>query len=55
MKLYSAKDVRDIIEEFLAEHFNFDYLCLNADSISKIMEIMKYYGIEVDNIKENTK
>ena len=53
MKLYSTDDVKDIVEEFLAEHFNFDYICLNADSIAKIKEIMEHYGIEADNIEEN--
>lgn len=53
MKLYSEKDVRYIIELFLANHFNFSSVDLNYDSLRQLEEICKPYGIEVENIFEN--
>lgn len=53
MKMYSGSEVRYIIEEFLAEHFNLDSLSLKADSIMKLRDILDNYGIEVENIQKN--
>lgn len=52
MKMYSGKEVRYILEDFLAEYFNFYSISLNADSIMKLKDILDNYGIEVENIQE---
>lgn len=46
--------MRYIVEIFLAQHFNFDSVDLNEDSVEKLQEICELYGIEVDNIVENS-
>ena len=53
MKMYSEIDVENIVEEFLARHFNFVYVELNTDSLKMLGEICESYGIEVENIVEN--
>ena len=53
MKMYSGREVKDIIEDFLAEYFNFDYVCLNADYLKTLQDVLKRYGVEVDDRKEN--
>lgn len=50
----TKSDVVFIVEEFLAEHFHFDHVSLNHDSIMKIEELMKEYGREIDFIKSNS-
>lgn len=54
MKMYSGKDVRYIVELFLAQHFNFASVDLNEDSVETLQEICELYGIEVENIVENS-
>lgn len=54
MKMYSGEDVRYIVEIFLAQHFNFASVDLNEDSVEKLQEICELYGIEVENIVENS-
>ena len=54
MKMYSGEDVRYIVELFLAQHFNFASVDLNEDSVEKLQEICELYGIEVENIVENS-
>jgi hypothetical protein len=53
MKMYSGKDVRYIVELFLAQHFNFAFVDLNEDSVKWLEKICEAYGIEVENIFEN--
>lgn len=53
MKMYSGNDVRNIIELFLAQHFNFAFVDLNEDSIEKLQEICEPFATEVENIVEN--
>lgn len=53
MKMYSGEDVRYIVELFLAQHFNFDSVDLNEDSVEKLQEICEFYGIEVESIVVN--
>ena len=47
-------DLIFIVEEFLAEHFHFDNVTLNRDSIEKLEELIKDYGREIDFIKSNS-
>lgn len=53
MIMYSKKDVVNIVEDFLARHFNFDSVYLNTDSKDELEYICYRYGIEVGNIVEN--
>ena len=53
MKMHSGNDVRNIIELFLAQHFNFAFVDLNEDSIEKLQEICEPFATEVENIVEN--
>lgn len=53
MKMYSERDIQIIIELFLAQHFNFDYVTLNQESIEKLKEICEPYATEVGHIQEN--
>ena len=50
----TKSDVVFIVEEFLAEHFHFDHVSLNRDSVIKIEELIKEYGKEIDFIKSNS-
>lgn len=52
MWMYSNKDVKNIVEDFLAKHFNFDSVYLNNNSVLELKEICKNYGVEVENIFE---
>ena len=53
MKMYSERDIKYIMQDFLSEHFNFAYVELNAESLELLREICESYGIEVENIVEN--
>ena len=53
MTMYSKRDVENIVENFLARHFNFDSVYLNAESKYELEEACYGYGIEVENIVEN--
>lgn len=53
MKIYSNQDVVDIVQDFLAKHFNFDYVSLNRESYADLKTICEDYGIEVENIGSN--
>ncbi len=53
MKLYSLSDVRYIVQDYLAQHFNFDRVDLKIDSLEILEEICEPYGIEEENIVEN--
>lgn len=53
MLMYSKKDVQYIVEDFLAKHFNFNYVSLNKESQKELEEACNNYGIEVENIAEN--
>ena len=52
MKMYSGRDVRYIVQDFLANHFNFDFVSLSEESIEELENICGSYGIEVENIIE---
>ena len=52
MWMYSEKDVRNIVEDFLAEHFNFSCVYLNDESVEKLEKICNHYGTYVENIVE---
>lgn len=52
MRMYSKRDVKNIVEDFLAIHFNFDLVYLNEDSKEELENICCRYGIDVDNIEE---
>lgn len=52
MWMYSDREVRNIIEEFLANHFNFDSVYLNEKSKKELEKICCNYGVEVENIME---
>ena len=54
MKMYSEKDARYIVELFLAQHFNFAFVNLNEGSVEKLEEICEPYGIEVENIVDQS-
>lgn len=53
MRMYSGRDVKCIVEAFMAQHFNFDGVYLNDESIYELEEICKWYGREVENIVSN--
>ena len=53
MKMYSARDVMYIVQDFLAQHFNFAFVELNIDSLKLLEEICESYGIEMENIQKN--
>lgn len=53
MKMYSERAVRLIVQDFLAEHFGFDCVYLNYESIEKLERICENYGIEVEHIASN--
>ena len=52
MWMYSKSDVREIVEEFLANHFNFGSVYLNMESQQELDKICRNYGIQVDSIEE---
>ena len=52
MWLYSEKDVKNIVEEFLAKHFNLGSVYLNDDCEAELFEICNNYGVFVENIVE---
>lgn len=52
MKMYSERDIKYIMQDYLAQHFNFGYVELNTDSLELLEEICEPYGIEVENIVE---
>lgn len=52
MWMYSERDVKNIVEDFLAKHFNFDSVYLNEESKGELKKICYNYGIEVENITE---
>lgn len=54
MKMYSNQDVIDIVQDFLAKHFNFDYVSLNEESFAELKIICEDYGIEVKNIVDQS-
>ena len=54
MKMYSNQDVVDIVQDFLAKHFNFDYVSLNGESFTELKIICEDYGIEVENIVDQS-
>lgn len=51
MMMYDSIDVKNIVEEFLAEYFDFYSVTLSASHSYKLDEIMDRYGIEVENIQ----
>ena len=51
MKMYDIRDVENIIEEFFAKQFNFDYVSLSTGQLITIKYISENYGIEVENIE----
>lgn len=53
MKMYSGSEVKYIVQEFLAKHFNFDYVNLNISSVMELKEICDNYGMDIPNIEEN--
>lgn len=53
MRMYSGRDVKCIVENFMAQHFNFESVYLNDESIYKLEEICSWYGREVENIVSN--
>lgn len=53
MKMCSTRDIRSIIELFLAQHFNFAFVNLNEESVERLEEICESYSIEVENIFSN--
>lgn len=55
MKMYDARDVMYIVQDFLAQHFNFAAVELNIDSLKLLEEICEseLYGIEIENIQKN--
>ena len=52
MKMYSERDVKNIVEDFLACYFDFDSVYLNEKSKEELEMICISYGIEVKNIEE---
>lgn len=53
MRIYSGRDVKCIVENFMAQHFNFEGVYLNDESIYELKEICKWYGREVEDIVSN--
>ena len=53
MKMYNQNEVKCIVEEFLADYFNFESISLSSGSIVALRRICSGYGIEVENIVEN--
>ena len=53
--MYDARDVMYIVQDFLAQHFNFAAVELNIDSLKLVEEICEseLYGIEIENIQKN--
>lgn len=49
LKVFHEFDIKSIIEDFLAQHFNFDCISLKDDSTETIKEICHDYGIEALN------
>lgn len=52
MWMYSERDVKNIIEDFLAMHFKFGSVYLDDSSKEELTMICCNYGIEVPNIVE---
>lgn len=52
MWMYSDRDVKNIVEDFLAVHFKFDSVYLNDDGQEELRKICFNYGIDVPNIVE---
>lgn len=53
MVMYDCVDVKNIVEEFLAEYLNLYSVTLNSSQITRLYEIMNSYGIEVPHIQSN--
>lgn len=51
MNMYDCVDVKNIVEEFLAEYLNLYSVTLTASQSYMLDEIMSRYGIEVENIQ----
>lgn len=51
MMMYDNVDVKNIVEEFLAEYLDLYSVTLNVSHTYKLDEIMSGYGIEVENIQ----
>lgn len=51
MTMYDNVDVKNIVEEFLAEYLDLYSITLNASHSYRLDEIMSRYGIEVENIQ----
>lgn len=49
--MYTGKDIENIVEDFLAKHFNLESVCLNEKSKSDLERICLNYGTEMVNIK----
>ena len=50
--MYSFREVRYIVESFLADHFRFSYVDLNEESVEKLKEICECYGRETDFMEQ---
>ena len=53
MRMYNSEEVKNIVEEFLAEYLNLDSVSLTTDSIAKLINICCTYGVEVENMEKN--
>ena len=54
MKMYSKRGVERIVEDFIATHFGFDSVSLSTNSRLELKTICEYYGIEVENIVDQS-
>ena len=52
MWMYSKRDIKNIVEDFFAEHFNFSAVYLNEESTEELEKICLNYGIDVEGIVE---
>ena len=53
IRALSSGDLIYIVEDFLSDYFNLDSVTLKREHITKLEELYKDYGIEVDWLKEN--
>ena len=47
MKMFGDNEIKSIVEEFLAKHFNFENVRLDKRSIFELKVICEDYGFEI--------
>lgn len=53
MKLCDKQQVKNIVEQFLADMYGASYFSLNCENEDKLNDLFDYYSTEFENIVEN--